>query len=348
MSKPAWSPEPRRVRRAVRLAVLTVALAGLFALINPVPASAHIAGSSGSPTNYRATVTAIQPAAPTMEVTVGLGGQWVRLTNQAAAEIVVLGYRGEPFLRLSENRVQVNELSSTAAETGQVQNAAASEDPATEPRWTTQREGDQLTWSDARLDAPPESAGESGSWELPLIVDGQQVTVLGTRDLVPPPWPWPWAAALVLFAVAVSTLGWVRNWHRPMAAVVATGILAFGLHLLGTGLAPQQSGPVLGWVGIGAVSAFALVIGAVTVVSTLRRRESAPDRVVTTGIMVLLLAATDISVLWNSQLPFAGPAVLDRGLTVLTYATALGLLVAGVRLVRQTRQATSDPATASS
>jgi hypothetical protein len=51
--------------------------------------------------------------------------------------------------------------------------------------------------------------------------------------------------------------------------------------------------------------------------------------------MVLLLAATDISVLWNSQLPFAGPAVLDRALTAITYATALGLLVAGGRLVRE-------------
>ena len=53
-----------------------------------------------------------------------------------------------------------------------------------------------------------------------------------------------------------------------------------------------------------------MVIGAVAVHSTLRRSESAPDRVITVGIMVLLLAATDISVLWNSQLPFAGPAVL--------------------------------------
>ncbi len=349
ITKPlARSRQTRGIARAARLAVLTVALAGLFALINPVPASAHIAGSSGSPTNYRATVTAIRPAAPTMEVAVGLGGQWVRITNHAAAEIMVLGYRGEPFLRLAENRVQINELSSTAAETGQVPATVASEDPAAEPRWTTQREGDQVTWSDARLAAPPESAGASGSWELPLVVDGQRVTVLGTRDLVPSPSPWPWAAALVLLGAAVSAVGWMRNWHRPMAAVVATGILAFGLHLLGTGLAPQQSGPLLGWVGIGAVGAFALVIGAVTVVSTLRRRVTAPDRVVTTGIMVLLLAATDISVLWNSQLPFAGPAVLDRGLTVLTYAVAVGLLVAGVRLVRQARQATSDTATASS
>ena len=53
--------------------------------------------------------------------------------------------------------------------------------------------------------------------------------------------------------------------------------------------------------------------------------------------MVLILAATDITVLWNSQLPFAGPAALDRGLIMLAYAIALGLIVAGVRLVRVAR-----------
>ncbi|MDQ3762959.1 MAG: hypothetical protein M3460_15305 [Actinomycetota bacterium] len=329
----------RRTAHALRLVVLTAVLTSLFALINPVPAAAHIVGTGGSPTNYRTIVTAIRPAVPTVAVTVGLGGQWVRVTNQGAAAIVILGYRGEPFLRLSQNRVQVNELSSTAAETGQTQGVPAPEDPAAEPRWVQVREGDSATWTDARLAPPPESESASGSWELPLIVDGRQVTVIGTWDRIPPPSPWPWVAALGLLTAAVAAIGWMRRWHRPMAAVITVGILAFVLHLLGTGFAPQQGGPVFGWIGVGAISAFSLLIGGVTVVSTLRRSESAPDRVVMVGAMVLLLAATDITVLWNSQLPFAGPAVLDRVLTVLTYATAMGLLVAGVRLVRKARSA---------
>ncbi|MGH4003727.1 MAG: hypothetical protein ACRDSO_06420 [Pseudonocardiaceae bacterium] len=339
MSRPLlWSREGTRgPAHAVALAAV---LAVLFALINPAPAAAHIAGSGGSPSNYRTVVTAIRPALPSVAVTVGPGGQWVRVTNQGAAEILILGYRGEPFLWLSQNRVQVNELSSTAAETGQTRGSPASQDPAaqdpaTGPRWVQLREGDSATWSDARVDPPPESQRESEFWQLPLVVDGQQVTVLGTRELIPPPSPWPWMAALGLLAAAVAAIGWMRNWHRPMAAVIAGGILAFVLHLIGTGFAPQQGGPVFGWVGVGAVSAFSVLIGAVAVVSTLRRSESAPDRVITVGIMVLLLAATDISVLWYSQLPFAGPAVLDRGLTVVTYATALGLLVAGARLIRE-------------
>ncbi len=330
---------------SIRLPVLATVLAIMFTLIIPVPASAHIAGSGGSPSNYRATVTAIRPALPTVGVTVGIGGQWVRVTSQGAAEIVIVGYRGEPFLRLSDNRVQVNELSNTAADTGQIPAAPVSAGPSTDPSWVQLRDGDSATWTDDRID--PETQGDaesqpeqaSGSWELPLVVDGRQVTVLGTWDRVPPPLLWPWLAALGLLTAAVASIGWRRNWHRPMAAVVAGGIGAFVLHLLGTGFAPQQGGPVFGWIGVGAVGAFSMLIGTVAVVSTVRRSESAPDRVITVGFMVLLLAATDISVLWNSQLAFAGPAVLDRGLTALTYATALGLIVAGGRLVRERSRA---------
>lgn len=335
----AGSRQGITARGMARAVVLTVMLAGLSAFLYPMPAEAHIAGGGGSPTDYRAAVTSIRPAAP-VEVTVGLGGQWVRITNQDAARVVVLGDQGEPMLQLAGNRVQVNELSGTAADSGLVQRGAPA-NPATEPRWVPKSEGDQVSWADPRLTAPLESE-ESARWELPLMVDGQQVTVLGTVDRVPPPSPWPWVGLLVVLVAAVSALGWVRNWRRPMVAVVTVGILAFVLHLVGTGFAPQETGPVFAWAGIGAVGGFALLIGAVTVLSTVRGKASAPERIVTTGIMVLVLAATDITVLWNSQLPFGGPAALDRALTLLTYAVALGMLLAGVRLARRERQASAD------
>lgn len=328
----------RRLGHAVRLLMVTVLLTGVFAMINPVPASAHIVGTGGMPTDYRATVTGIRPAVPTVTVTVGLGGQWVRVANQGATEIVIRGYRGEPFLRLSGNRVQANELSATAAQAVQTRRPVASADPTAAPRWVQLQTGDNATWTDARINVSPGPPQATKSWTLPLVVDGQQVTVTGTTDRIPPPSPWPWVAALALLCIAVAAIGWARDWHRPMAAAITVGILAFALHVFGTGFAPQQSGRVFGWVGVALVAGFGLLIGAVAVRSTLRRSKAAPDRLVTVGAMVLILAATDITVLWNSQLPFAGPAVLDRGLTVLAYAVALGLIVAGVRLVRVARR----------
>jgi hypothetical protein len=336
----------RRAAHALRLVVVAAALAGLFALINPVPAEAHVVGTGGSPTNYRTTVTAIRPAVPTAAVTVGLGGQWVRVTNQGAGTIVIPGYRGELFLRLSHNQVQVNQLSSTAAATGLTPVAPAPEGPILEPRWVRLSDGNSVAWTDARIappQSPPASQRPSESWALPLVVDGQRIAALGTRDWVPPPSPWSWVAVLVLLIAAVAAIGWTRNWHRPMAYIVAAGVSAFVLHVLGTGFAPQENGPVFGWVGVGLTAVFIALVGAVAVVSAVRRSESAPDRLVTVGAIILVLAATDLSVIWNSQLPFPGPAVLDRALTVFTYATALGLIVAGVRLVRVAKSGGTQP-----
>ncbi|MGB7795586.1 MAG: hypothetical protein WBL53_04880, partial [Pseudonocardiaceae bacterium] len=324
----------RGVADALRWVALTATLTILFALINPVPAAAHVVGTGGSPTNYRTRVTAIRPVVPAVAVTVGLGGQWVRVTDRGAATIVILGYRGEPFLRLSRNRVQINQLSATAAQTGLTFGTPVPGHPVAGTRWVHVSDGDSVAWTDARVSPPPDSVPASGSWELRLVVDGQQVTALGTREWIPPPSPWPWVAVLVLLIAAVAAIGRRRNWHRPMAYVVAAVILAFVLHVLGTGFAPQQSGPVVGWFSVVLVAGFSVVIGTVGLVSTVRRSESAPDRLVVLGAMVLLLAAADLTGLWNSQLPFPGPAVLDRALTVVTYGIALGLIVAGVHLVR--------------
>lgn len=319
--------------RIFRLAAMTAVLTVALALINPVPATAHVVGTGGSPSNYQTAVTAIRPALPGVAAAVGLGGQFVRITNQGAATIVILGYRGEPFLRLSPHLVEVNQLSGTAAQTGLIPVAPAPGNPA-EPKWARSSDENSVAWTDARIAPPAQSRAASESWKLPLIVDGQQVSVVGTRDRIPPPSPWPWIAVLILLSAAVAAIGWTRNWQRPMAAVVMAGILAFVLHVLGTGFAPQQNGPVFGWVSVGLVAGFALLVGVVCAVSALRGSESAPDRAVTAGGIVLILAAADISVLWNSQLPFPGPGVLDRGLTVISYAAAVGLIIAGARLVR--------------
>ncbi|MPZ64794.1 MAG: hypothetical protein GEU83_04505 [Pseudonocardiaceae bacterium] len=103
--------------------------------------------------------------------------------------------------------------------------------------------------------------------------------------------------------------------------------MAYGLSMLGTGATPQPNGPLSGWVVIAVLGRFLLLVAIITVVSTLRRSELAPARLPMMAITLVLLAGPDITGLWSSQLPFAGPAVLDRGLLVVSYGVALALLV---------------------
>lgn len=320
----------RGARRSVFVMTMTVVL---LALLGPAPAAAHIAGGA-SPTNSRSVLTEIQPEASGVALSVGLGGQFVRVVNRSAAEVMILGYRGEPFLRLSQQRVQVNPASPTAAQTGQLPPGVPGT-AATDEQWVDLDDGDGVSWTDARVDGRSLDAGESQSWTLPLEVDGQQVTASGTRAGLAAPSPWPWLAALGLLAVVVARLSWRRDWHRPMAAATVAGVVAYSLNLLGTGAATQPNGPLSGWVIIGVLGAFLLLVATITVVGMLRRSELAPARLPMMAITLVLLAGTDITGLWSSQLPFAGPAVLDRGLLVVSYGVALGLLVAGIRLARQ-------------
>lgn len=315
------------MRRSVLVVVLTVVL---LALVGPTPAAAHLAGGA-APANARSMITDIRPTAPGVGVTVGLGGQFVRISNPGPRRVVVLGYRGEPFLRLVQQRVQINPDSPTAAQTGLLPDTAA---PTTGEQWVQLSAGDSVSWTDARVDGRVLAAGESGSWTLPLSVDGQRVTVVGTRTGLPAPSPWSWVAALALVAAAVAALGWRRDWHRPMAAATVAGVVAYGVSMVGTGVTPQPGGPTSGWVVIALLGGFCLLVAAITVVSTLRRSELAASRLPMMAVVLLLVAGSDITALWSAALPFAGPAVIDRALLVVSYGVAFGLLVAGVRLAR--------------
>ncbi len=322
-------------------AVFVVLAAALLVLLGARPAAAHIAGGA-APADARSTVTGIRPAAalgshPPIEVTVGLGGQFVRVVNQHAGRVVVVGYRGEPFLRLSRQQVQINQRSVTARQTGLLP-----ADAGTGRQWVRLAASDTVTWTDRRIDGRTLPPGVSRTWTLPIVVDGQRVTVLGTRTGLASPSPWPWAAALVLVAAAVAALGWKRDWHRPTAAVTVAAVVAFAGSMVGNAVTPQPAGAVTGWAVVAVLGAFLLLVAALTVVSTLRKDELAPSRLPMMAVTLLLLAGSDITGLWRAELAFAGPELLERGLIVAVYGIALGLLVAGVRLVRST----ADVATA--
>jgi len=83
-------------------------------LVTPAPAAAHLRTSRAA-VDYEATVSA-EPGG--IEARIYRADLALRLTALDSHRVVVLGYLGEPFLRLSPAGASVNEASLTAAGTG--------------------------------------------------------------------------------------------------------------------------------------------------------------------------------------------------------------------------------------
>lgn len=309
----------------VLVAVFVVLLAG--------PARAHVAGGA-EPTNYRVAVTSVPEQ---VAVQVGVGGQWVRVTVAAGASgpVEVLGYAGEPFLRISPDGVRLNQRSAVAGDNPRLAAGGSSGSPAApdadaRPQWTSAAKSGSLAWTDDRT-----STG-TGRWRLPLRVDGESVDITGTRTDVPPPSPWPWVGGLLAVSVAAAVLGWRTRWEPPAAVALAAAVLASAAHLAGAALAPGPGSATSTWLSVLFTGALCWPIAAIALVLVLRRREHAPFAVAVAGaVFAVVTGPDDLAVLWRSQLPFAGPEMLERALVVVTVGLGAGLAVAGLRKLRR-------------
>jgi hypothetical protein len=87
--------------RRLRLArPLSTAVASLLLTVAPGrPVMSHPA-TEFAPTNYQTRITAITPAIPGLSMRVLDRGDQLELTNVTGRDLVVLGYEGEPYLRV--------------------------------------------------------------------------------------------------------------------------------------------------------------------------------------------------------------------------------------------------------
>src|SRR5207247_8743244 len=120
----------------------------------------------------------------------------VRLTARGGHRVVVLGYDGEPFLRLEHGEALVNAASPTAAGAGLTRSGAG---------WHVLTRSPSVTWHDARVRGLPHGV-DRGTWSLPLVVDGQRVSLHGPTERVAAPSRIGWLVLGVVFAVLTAVL----------------------------------------------------------------------------------------------------------------------------------------------
>jgi len=221
-------PASGALRVVVAAAVLVGATAG--------PAAAHVIGAGAQPTNYRTGVRGVEPAVPGLEARTVAAGDRLELVNGTGQEVLVLGYRLEPYLRVGPDGAFENRRSPSAY-ANRFATAPASIpaefDPAAAPQW--RRIGDQprVAWHDHRAHwtGPDPQAVTAArgrrhvvvpNWQIPLRLGERTLLLEGDVTWVPGPSPWPWAlAAVAVFAAALAA---GRGSRRPhVLALVALG-----------------------------------------------------------------------------------------------------------------------------
>ena len=145
-------------------------------------------------------MTGIEPEIPGLSLEVLDADDRLLLVNETGKTVIVLGYDGEPYLRITPEAAFQN-IRSAATYLNEDRYADVElppiVDPAAEPEWRQVADEPRVEWHDHRIHwmstvAPPAVQDDPGSahrildWKVPLEVDGSPVVVSGALDYSPP------------------------------------------------------------------------------------------------------------------------------------------------------------------
>ena len=327
----------RRIHLAGRSLIVRLWLVGAVAaalvvgtLAVPQVALADAAG----PTDYRSEVISISPANDAIAVSIEGGDAFVRIVVASGHEVTVLGYDGEPYLRISaDGTVEENRRSMATYYNAErfgsdeipdiVDNNAA-------PEWAEIGSGGSWAWHDHRAhwmgSEPPIGldAGESlPSQNVPLVVDGERVEVEVRTTLQPSPSPWP-AIFGVLIGLQIVLLGALAG---PATVTLSSLLLASAATVVGVvqfRSLPSETGPLMSWWLLPTV---ALVCTIFTILTYGRWAMLQSALALLAGAQLALWAFTRRSTLTSAVLPTDLPFWLDRLVTGAALTGGLAIVV---------------------
>lgn len=340
----------RSAARALGLAIVVGVVLGVVLVgVTAAPAAAHGVGGV-EPTNYRTLVDPIVPRVPGLAVRPVDLGTRLELTNDGTTEVVVLGYDGEPYLRVGPRGVFENVRSPATYLNRTLRLDEASEpvppiaDPDAEPRWRRVDDGRTARWHDhrahwmGRADPPavrrtPDREQLVQAFEIELRQGSTPIAVAGEVRWVPGPSPWPWVVGALVLAGLVVAAGRSRRATRLVALVLGLVAVSEALHVLGSwGGTTQGIGDRLG-AGVYAIAATVLAL--VAAVAVLRQGlDRAAPLVLLAGIFVALAGGlADVGALVHSGIPSTLAPGAVRATVMVALGAGLGLAtVGGLRL----------------
>jgi hypothetical protein len=324
------SPSLRTVHR--RIWLLVCLLAGVAAL-TPASADAHGATNPVA-SSYLARITS-RPTGFSARVVAGDLRLWLRVPRHVS--VLVLDYRGAPYLRFDDGRIWANR-ESQAYYYNQIPpaNPPSRLGKTTPPHWLAVGHGYSYEWHDGRLSAlafeaiAPDSS-YVGAWRIPLVLDGRQLAVTGALWFRAAPsiaWFWP------IVVLLVCVLAALRLRDLQIDAAVARFVALFtlvGITLAAIGR-DLHGQPGLSGFGVAELT-FIAVLAAWTAWRAVR------DRVRAFAYCLIVVAAlwegiTLIPTLLHGYVLLALPPFLGRLATVMCLAGAVALALPTIRLYR--------------
>jgi hypothetical protein len=337
----------RLTRLLAAPALVAVALLG-----SAGPAAADAAG----PTDYRTEIVALDPAVDGVTASVVGGDSFLRLEVAPGTEVLVVGYRGEPFIRflpsgiVEENRRSPSWYLSQDRYGTTAVPADVTEDA--EPDWVQVASDGSWAWHDHRshwMGTAPPLGAEPGDVVLeavvPLEVDGRAVDLSVRSTLQAAPSRLPAVAVGVLAGVAVLALARAAGLAGVGAALSGFAAVALLVGTWAVRSVPAETGPSpLHW-----ALALAALVPAVAGALLARRRPahsgSAGPPILVGGLLALaaaelvLWAWTRLDVLSAAILPTDAPFWLDRAATAAAFLA--GVVALGVVLRTLLRRPTA-------
>jgi hypothetical protein len=316
-----------------RAGLALAALAGVAGLVlHATPAAAD----PPAPSDFRSTVTGIEPEAAVVRAKIVGGDSFLELSVDRGHEVIVHGYGDEPYLRFRDDGTVERNRRSEATYLNEDRRGAVDIPPQADneadPEWEKVASGGTYAWHDHRIHWMGEGKPAGirpgtliQAWTVDITVDGSPTQIQGKLVLAEQVSPLPWFVLALVAGAAVVLLG---RRHAMVTAGGAALVAALAALVAGWGqysVAPAGS-------GVDPLVVIVPALGVVAAGAGLVLRSRPPWGAASTlasAAAVIGWGVLRADVLWKPVLPTDLPYNLDRGLTAL----ALGLAVAAAGLV---------------
>lgn len=262
------------------------------------PASPALADPA-RPGNTVSVVESVTPPLTGVTVDIVGGDAFLRVRATPGVEVQVPGYQGEPYLWVRADGSVWRNVSSPASKVNENRYITGSAPevttrpgvPLPEPAWEAYGSGGEVMWHDHRVhwmgtSEPPtiDAEGLVQRWEVPIVVDGVDVTVTGSLRRID----------------GASVLWWA------LAGVVAAAVF----------LARRRLSPAAVDLAVAGVGMLAAVVG-----FWARAGLPSPARSVPAfEVLALLGVALAAVAAWRSRTVVAGPSLAGSGMALLMMA----------------------------